>query len=70
MGEFAKQVFAFGSLVLGIVGGWYIGSLVYNNEISLATYYGIGGSALYAWGIGFLTFVVVTGVLYKTVHPH
>ena len=70
MGEFAKQVFAFGSLIAGLIAGWYMGSLVYYDQIAIATYYGVGGSLLYAVAVGFLAFVLVAGVLYKTVHPH
>ncbi len=69
MGEFGKQVFALISVLIGIAAGWYIGYLIYNDQIALATYYGIGGSLLYAGGLGFVTFMLVAGVLYKTVHP-
>lgn len=69
MGEFGKKVFAFLSLVIGGAAGYYFGMLVYTDQIALAQYYGIGGSLLYAGLIGFVTFCLVAGVLYKTIHP-
>ena len=69
MGEFGKKVFAFLSLVMGGAVGYYFGMLVYTDQIALTQYYGIGGSLLYAGVIGFVTFCLVAGVLYRTTHP-
>jgi len=70
MSETVKQVAAVISFIVSLCVGLYLAYLVYNEQVSLAIWYGLGGNLLVAGAIVVAVTACGSMVMYKGMHPY
>lgn len=65
-----RQVAAIISVLIALVVGIYLAYLVYNNQVALAVWYGLGDNLLVAALIVIAVTAIGGMVLYKGMHPY
>jgi len=70
MSEIAKQIAAIVSVLVALGVGLYLGYLLYNDQMTLAIQYGLGGNLVVAGAVVVAVTALGALVMYKGMHPY